>query len=154
MLARSQEELEIFNQMDQEMYERENKEQRMKKIIEMRPGLKDYSRINYRLIQDWEVPEWVKVRPEIIVNEQDEILNLGKRQRKTLINMDNLSEQQWLKAVEEGEDLQEVMKRDNLKRQRRAAEGKSFNSESGDEGDDAQDDFESEPSGPNAKKKK
>ena len=79
---------------------------------------------------------------------------MGKRQRKTLINMDNLSEQQWLKAVEEGEDLQEVMKRDNLKRQRRAAEGKSFNSESGDEGDDAQDDFESEPSGPNAKKKK
>ena len=69
MLARSQEELEIFNQMDQEMYERENKEERMKKIMEMRPGLKDYSRINYRLIQDWEVPEWVKVRPEIIVNE-------------------------------------------------------------------------------------
>ena len=28
-------------------------EEKMKKIMEMKPGLKDYSRINYRLIQDW-----------------------------------------------------------------------------------------------------
>jgi|TARA_B110000285_G_C15096918_1_gene602573 hypothetical protein len=35
------------------MYTRENKEEKMKKIMEMKPGLKDYSRINYRLIQDW-----------------------------------------------------------------------------------------------------
>jgi len=35
------------------MYTRENKEEKMKKIREMKPGLKDYSRINYRLIQDW-----------------------------------------------------------------------------------------------------
>lgn len=53
MLARSPEELELFIQMDQEMYTRENKEEKMKKIREMKPGLKDYSRINYRLIQDW-----------------------------------------------------------------------------------------------------
>ena len=69
MLARSPEELEIFQQMDNEMYIRENKEERMKKIMEMRPGLKDYTRVNYRLTQDWEVPEWIKVKPEIIVNE-------------------------------------------------------------------------------------
>ena len=74
------------------MYDRENKEEKMKKIMEMRPGLKDYNRINYRLIQDWEVPDWIKVKPEIIADEQDEIMNLGKRQRKTRINMDHLSE--------------------------------------------------------------
>lgn len=48
---------------------------------------------------------------------------MGKRARKTIINMDNLTEQQWLKAVEEGEDLQEVMKRENLRREKRMAEG-------------------------------
>lgn len=74
------------------MYVRENKEEKMKKIMEMRPGLKDYSRINYRLIQDWQVPDWIKVKPEIVVDEHEEMMNLGKRQRKTIINMDNLSE--------------------------------------------------------------
>jgi hypothetical protein len=32
------------------MYVRENKEARMEEIKKMRPGLKDYSHINYRLI--------------------------------------------------------------------------------------------------------
>lgn len=94
MLARGEEELKLFTQMDEEMYLREGKEEKMKKIMEMRPGLKDYSRINYRLIQDWEVPEWIKVKP-VDREEEDRKNNnvdLGKRQRKTLINMDNLSE--------------------------------------------------------------
>jgi SWI/SNF-related matrix-associated actin-dependent regulator of chromatin subfamily A protein 2/4 len=59
MLARSPEEFELFQKMDQEMYDREGKEARMAMIMEKRPGLKDYSRFNYRLIQDWEVPEWI-----------------------------------------------------------------------------------------------
>jgi len=33
------------------------------------------------------------------------MMNLGKRVRKTVTNIDNLSEQQFLKAIEEGEDL-------------------------------------------------
>jgi hypothetical protein len=32
------------------MYLREKKEERMKEIMKMKPGLKDYSRFNYRLI--------------------------------------------------------------------------------------------------------
>lgn len=32
------------------MYQKEGKEEKMKKIKEMRPGLKDYSNVNYRLI--------------------------------------------------------------------------------------------------------
>lgn len=79
--------------MDREMYEREGKEAKMKKIMEMKPGLKDYSRINYRLIQDWEVPDWIKVKPEVETTEAEDLLNIPlKRARKTLINMDNLSE--------------------------------------------------------------
>ena len=50
----------------------------MKKIMEMKPGLKDYSRINYRLIQDWQVPEGSKIKPEIVVDEYEEMMNLGK----------------------------------------------------------------------------
>jgi len=37
----------------------------------MRPGMKDYSRFNYRLVQEWEVPEWIKVKPENIQNDED-----------------------------------------------------------------------------------
>jgi len=50
MIARSPEELEMFNQMDREMYLKEGKEEKMKIIEEKKPGLKDYSRVNYRLI--------------------------------------------------------------------------------------------------------
>ena len=115
------------------MFERENREERIEEIKKHKPGLKDYSNYNYRLIQDWQVPEWIKVKPVDKEAEQDTMINLGKRERKTIINMDNLTEQQWLKAVEEGEDLQEVMKRENAKREKRLAEGGNFYSEEEDE---------------------
>lgn len=50
MLARSPEELELFNQMDREMYHKEFKDLKMEEIQKNKPGLKDYSRINYRLV--------------------------------------------------------------------------------------------------------
>lgn len=96
----------------------------MELIKQRRPGLSDYSTYNYRLTQDWEVPDWIKVKPVDKENEKDELLNLGKRQRKTVINMDNLSEAQFLKAIEEGEDVNEVIKKDNLRREKRIAEGR------------------------------
>ena len=76
------------------------------------------------------------------------MVNLGKRARKTIINMDNLTEQQWLKAVEEGEDLQEVMKRENLRREKKIADG-------GDPSNSEQDDYEgSDPADSNKRRKK
>ena len=60
------------------------------------------------------MPEWIKVT--VVDEEQlelDEIYNLGKRTRKTITNLDNLSEQQFLKAIEEGQDLEEVKKKVN-----------------------------------------
>lgn len=138
MLARSPEEFELFQKMDQEMYEREGKEARMAMIMEKRPGLKDYSRFNYRLIQDWEVPEWIKVKPVDPALEGDQMLVLGKRVRKTITNIDNLSEQQFLRAIEEGEDLQEVMRRENEKRERRLARGGSIYSEGEEEEDEVE----------------
>ena len=73
------------------MYIKEGKEARMEEIKRMRPGLKDYSRFNYRLIQEWEVPEWIKVKPDE-KKDDDPLLTLGKRVRKNIINIDNLSE--------------------------------------------------------------
>jgi len=93
MIARSAEELEHFNQMDREMYEREYKEAKMEEIEKNKPGLKDYSGINYRLTQDWEVPDWVKVKPISKEEEHNKIFGLGKRERKEFVNYDNLSDQ-------------------------------------------------------------
>jgi len=64
----------------------------MEKIKEMKPGLKDYSRINYRLIQEFEVPEWVRVKPVNKEEEEAKMYDLGKRKRKEFINYDNLSD--------------------------------------------------------------
>lgn len=61
MLARSPEEIELFNKMDQEMGVREGREERMLEIIKHKPYLTLDSPYNYRLIQDWEVPDWIKV---------------------------------------------------------------------------------------------
>ena len=48
-MARSPEELDLFNQMDEEMAQRENKEARLNEILKKRPGLMNFKRINYRL---------------------------------------------------------------------------------------------------------
>jgi len=54
--------------------------------------MKDYDRINYRLIQDFEVPEWVRVKPVNKEEEEAKMYDLGKRKRKEFINYDNLSD--------------------------------------------------------------
>lgn len=69
------------------------------------------------------MPDWIKVKPIDTEKEKEDMMNLGKRVRKTIMNIDNLSEQQFLRAVEEGEDLQEVMKRVQARREQRVAMG-------------------------------
>ena len=103
IIARSPEEIEMFNQMDKEAFERDGGAARLEEFKRQKPGLADYSKFNYRLIQDWEVPEWIKVQPE--TKEDVDPENLGKRARKTIINMDNLTDLQFEKAIEDGKDL-------------------------------------------------
>ena len=93
--------------MDKEMYEREGREERLKEIMAKKPHLKDASRINWRLSQDWEVPEWVNVKP---VNKEEEKVDLGKRQRKKFVNYGTMSEQFFLQCVEAGKDPNEVLR--------------------------------------------
>ncbi len=87
--------------------------------MKMKPGLKDYSKFNYRLIQDWEVPNWIKVKPLNKEEEEKKLLDLGKRQRKAFINYDNLSDQQFLRIIEEGKDPNEVLREEANKKERR-----------------------------------
>lgn len=58
IVSRTDEEYEIFTKMDQERYIREDRASRLALIREKKPqkaNLPD-EKINYRLIQDWEVP--------------------------------------------------------------------------------------------------
>ena len=87
--------------------------------MKMKPGLKDYSKFNYRLIQDWEVPNWIKVKPLNKEEEEKKLLDLGKRQRKAFINYDNLIDKQFLRIIEEGKDPNKVLREEANKKERR-----------------------------------
>ena len=61
MLARSNEEQNLFEELDRERYEKEDKEG---KLLEIRKNMKIPSsqlhKINYRLVQTYEVPDWIQ----------------------------------------------------------------------------------------------
>lgn len=89
MIARSEEELEIFKQIDIE-----------RKKIETQS----------RLIEESELPDWlVKDDDEVVCNkgqgwsylDEDETLGRGSRQRKEVDYTDSLTEKEWLKAIDE-----------------------------------------------------
>ena len=89
------------------------------------------------------MPDWIKVKPIDTEKEKEDMMNLGKRVRKTIMNIDNLSEQQFLRAVEEGEDLQEVMKRVQARREQRVAMGlPMYSDDEMDEDDYGQEQYE------------
>ena len=58
---------------------KEGKEARIQEIIARKPDIKKLKNINYRLIQDWEVPDWIKVKPVNKEEEELKLINLGKR---------------------------------------------------------------------------
>ncbi|XP_072935099.1 ATP-dependent helicase brm isoform X2 [Epargyreus clarus] len=95
MIARSEEELEIFKQIDLE-----------RKKVETQS----------RLIDESELPDWlVKEDDEVICTkgqswnylDEDETLGRGSRQRKEVDYRDSLTEKEWLKAIDEEFDEDE-----------------------------------------------
>ena len=66
--------------------------------------------LNYRLMQEWEVPEWIKIKPED-PNKIVEEFGMGKRQRKQVNYNDEISEGQWLKIIENGGDINQEVER-------------------------------------------
>jgi len=101
MIARNEEEFEIYQRMDLERKRNEPRE----------PGS---LRRKARLIQDSELPKWLLKNEDEIdqltwEEEKDKMFRLGKRERKDVDYSDNLTDKQFLKAIEEGslEDFEE-----------------------------------------------
>lgn len=92
LAARTEEEFWLFEKMDEERRRRE--------------------RFHTRLMEEHEVPEWVfpkvteeELRANLEAENQKNGVVIGKRRRKDVVYADQLSDYQWLKAVEEGEDI-------------------------------------------------
>lgn len=49
--------------MDEERYVQENRDRRMQEIAIRMPEA-DLDSVNYRLMQEWEVPDWIRVKDE------------------------------------------------------------------------------------------
>ncbi|XP_073009627.1 probable ATP-dependent DNA helicase CHR719 [Typha latifolia] len=94
LAARGEEEFWLFEKMDEERRQRE--------------------RYRSRLMEENEVPDWVyhksnENKPKGNQStDAESILMSGKRRRKDVVYADSLSDVQWMKAVEEGEDLSKI----------------------------------------------
>ena len=107
--------------MDEERYERENRMERLRLIKEKKPlkaNIPD-DKINYRLIQDWEVPEWITEVIEEEVKEDPTTTVLGKRTRKEVNYKEQISETQWAKMIDAGINPEEELEKRNKRRQAR-----------------------------------
>ncbi|XP_011409528.2 PREDICTED: transcription activator BRG1-like, partial [Amphimedon queenslandica] len=110
MIARNEEELELFQRMDLERAAREA----------MDPSL----RHKPRLIQEDELPSWLlrdteEVEQMAFEENEERLFGLGKRQRKEVDYSEALTEKQWVKALEDGtlEEVEETKK--NRKKRKR-----------------------------------
>jgi ATP-dependent helicase STH1/SNF2 len=93
MISRNEDEFIIFQQMDKERYAKEDKDNKVEEIVRKNGfDMNTTKHFNYRLLQEYEVPEWVIVKTE---KEQEMILEEGKRMRakqRVNYNLDNLDE--------------------------------------------------------------
>lgn len=107
LAARSQEEFRIFEDMDKQRRQKEN--------------------YRSRLMEEHEVPEWAYSAPDTKEDkaksfDQNSIGVLGKRRRKEVIYADTLSDLQWMKAVENGQDISKFSAK-GKRRERPPSEG-------------------------------
>ncbi|KAK4337108.1 hypothetical protein RND71_043426 [Anisodus tanguticus] len=100
MIARSEEEFELFQKMDIDRRREEAK------AVKRKP----------RLMEEVELPKWLlrdDAEVERLTNDDDDdkIFGRGSRQRKDVDYTDSLTEKQWLRAIEDGslDDIDEEM---------------------------------------------
>jgi len=96
MIARNEEEFELFQQMDLDRRREEARNPKRKP----------------RLIEESELPQWLlkddaEVEKLTHEEEEDKLFGRGSRQRKEVDYSDALTEKQWLKAIEDG-NLEEI----------------------------------------------
>lgn len=120
ILARGEDELRMFEEMDQERYLREKKDERMREIQEKLAAGKLCT--NYRLMQEWEVPDWVKVQKESKASIFDEDMKLGQKRKTREVEAnysEELTENAWARIVDSGKDIKEEVQKMRLKKQQR-----------------------------------
>lgn len=109
LLARSEGEYALFQEMDEERYAREDKDKQMKRIQDNIPKESQITQINYRLMQEFEVPDWVKIKEQPKLKK--DIIVSGKRKRKALNYSEALSDKQWKRIIEDGADIHEEIEK-------------------------------------------
>jgi SWI/SNF-related matrix-associated actin-dependent regulator of chromatin subfamily A member 2/4 len=118
MIARSDDELEMFKKMDME-----------RKVLEQDGKA--------RLIEEHELPEWLTKDDDEIdrwdYDEEETILGRGSRQRKEVDYTDSLTEKEWMKAIDDTADYDEDLEEEDRDKKRRSRKRKPGRPESEDE---------------------
>lgn len=107
MIARSEEELEIFKKMDEDRKEIETNDPKFKS----------------RLIEESELPDWLVKEEEDVdrwdYEDEQAILGRGSRQRKEVDYTDSLTEKEWLKAIDDFDEELEEEEREKKRKGRK-----------------------------------
>ncbi len=118
-ISRTDEEFEIFQKMDQERYVNEKKDERLNEI-KNKLNLNDeqIKTVNYRLLQEFEVPEWVKIskdnEKEYEKIEEVEIGGKEMRVRKHVNYKDDYDDNDFLDdSISDRSNLNRKRKKDN-----------------------------------------
>ena len=117
-ISRTDEEFEKFQKMDQERYLNEKREERLEEIKnKLNLNEEQLKNINYRLLQEFEVPEWVKISKE---NEKEydkieevEIGGKEMRVRKHVNYKDDYDDDFFDDSISERSNLHKKRKKDN-----------------------------------------
>ena len=117
-ISRTDEEFEKFQEMDKERYLNEKKEERLEEIKnKLNLNEEQLKNINYRLLQEFEVPEWVKISKE---NEKEydkieevEIGGKEMRVRKHVNYKDDYDDDFFDDSISERSNLHKKRKKDN-----------------------------------------
>uniref|UniRef100_A0A8C5BVC1 SWI/SNF related BAF chromatin remodeling complex subunit ATPase 4a n=1 Tax=Gadus morhua TaxID=8049 RepID=A0A8C5BVC1_GADMO len=110
MIARSEEEFELFMRMDLDRRREDARNPKRKP----------------RLMEEDDLPSWIlkddaEVERLTCEEEEEKLFGRGSRQRKEVDYSDSLTEKQWLKAIEEGnlEDMEEEVRHKKTTRKRK-----------------------------------
>jgi superfamily II DNA/RNA helicase len=141
-IARTEEEFQKFQEMDKERYLREKKDEKLKEIKDkLDLNEEQLKTINYRLLQEFEVPEWVKISKEN-EKEYDKIEEVeigGKEMRvRKLVNYKDDYDDDFLDdSISERSNLNKKRKKENsvsgidsFELENRSNKKKKFGSES------------------------
>ena len=141
-ISRNDEEFEKFQEMDKERYIKEKKDERLKEIKKkLNLNEEQIKTVNYRLLQEFEVPEWVKISKE---NEKEydkieevEIGGKEMRVRKHVNYKDDYDDDFFDDSISERSNLHKKRKKDNsvsgidsYEMENRSNKKKKFGSES------------------------